>query len=297
MRIALIDNASLTAVQRLQGDIEVENLYALDGDIAAQEGLVRSILFYDTIYCIDDYKPEFRDERRARFKFISFLSPGEALYDEYLVSARHLIADTMFRVHGGQIADQDFAEFFAQLDVHHAFTWDMSSSDFFLRIKMLAGTGEDIDKYSASTQALYEQKLDRDRTGTSDTRLRASFQLTNGKDVSREFKHGRDKYSISSQLWAFTASLNWLALRSAFYTVIGSHNGIEVMQHPIRSAFITTLAHRKLGLDDNFYSTLVGALAENASAVVREVSRPGDTYGGRSTPADIFCLSCARRRW
>lgn len=45
MRKALVDNATLTAVQRLNGDILVKNKYDLDGDILAMEGLLQAILF------------------------------------------------------------------------------------------------------------------------------------------------------------------------------------------------------------------------------------------------------------
>jgi Mg-chelatase subunit ChlI len=65
-RIALVDNATLTAAQRLLGDIEVKNLYNIDGDIEAFENLAQAILFFDEVCCIDDYKPAFRNSRAHR---------------------------------------------------------------------------------------------------------------------------------------------------------------------------------------------------------------------------------------
>jgi hypothetical protein len=47
MRIAVVDNSTLTAVQRLLGEIEIENTVSIDGDIAAFETLIQSILFYE----------------------------------------------------------------------------------------------------------------------------------------------------------------------------------------------------------------------------------------------------------
>lgn len=59
----MIDNSTLTAVQRLTGKIPVYNRYSLDGDILAFEMLIQTILFFDDIYYVDDYKEKFRAER------------------------------------------------------------------------------------------------------------------------------------------------------------------------------------------------------------------------------------------
>ena len=42
MRYAVVDNATLTAVQRLLGDIPIYNKHAIDGDILAFETLIQS---------------------------------------------------------------------------------------------------------------------------------------------------------------------------------------------------------------------------------------------------------------
>lgn len=63
MTYALIENATLTAVQRLMGDIEICSYDSIDGDIGALENLIQAILFYDDLICIDDYKLEFKDTK------------------------------------------------------------------------------------------------------------------------------------------------------------------------------------------------------------------------------------------
>jgi hypothetical protein len=44
---ALIDNATLTAVQRVMGQIIVKTPDTINGDLVALENLVQAILFYD----------------------------------------------------------------------------------------------------------------------------------------------------------------------------------------------------------------------------------------------------------
>ncbi|MBE6828888.1 MAG: hypothetical protein E7519_01615, partial [Ruminococcaceae bacterium] len=63
MGYAIIDNATLTAVQRLLGEIPIYNKHAIDGDILAFETLIQSILFFDEVCYINDYKEEYREER------------------------------------------------------------------------------------------------------------------------------------------------------------------------------------------------------------------------------------------
>lgn len=45
MSYALIDNASLTAVERTLGDILVKNPDTINGDLVAFENLIQAILF------------------------------------------------------------------------------------------------------------------------------------------------------------------------------------------------------------------------------------------------------------
>lgn len=47
MTYALIDNATLTAVQRVMGQIIVKTPDTINGDLVALENLVQAILFYD----------------------------------------------------------------------------------------------------------------------------------------------------------------------------------------------------------------------------------------------------------
>lgn len=72
MSYALIDNASLTAVERTLGDIVIKNPDTINGDLVAFENLIQAILFYDDLICVDNYKQEHRDARIAKFDFIKF---------------------------------------------------------------------------------------------------------------------------------------------------------------------------------------------------------------------------------
>ena len=70
MSYALIDNASLTAVERTLGDIVIKNPDAINGDLMAFENLIQAVLFYDDLVCVDNYKAEHRETRISKFNFI-----------------------------------------------------------------------------------------------------------------------------------------------------------------------------------------------------------------------------------
>jgi hypothetical protein len=55
LRSALIDNSTLTAIQRLLGVITVKDKNIIDSDILAFEQMVEAILFFDKIVCIEDW--------------------------------------------------------------------------------------------------------------------------------------------------------------------------------------------------------------------------------------------------
>lgn len=82
MSYALIDNASLTAVERAVGRVVVKNPDTINGDLVAFENLIQAILFYDDLICIDNYKEEHRDSRIKNFDFIRFLSPNSYGLDQ-----------------------------------------------------------------------------------------------------------------------------------------------------------------------------------------------------------------------
>jgi hypothetical protein len=63
------------------GDVVVKNPDTVNGDLAAFENFVQSILFYDDLVCIDNYKEEHRENRKRSFPFIRFLSPADYRLD------------------------------------------------------------------------------------------------------------------------------------------------------------------------------------------------------------------------
>ena len=81
-RRILIDNATLSGVERITGVSKTLNLHNIDNDILCLEKLLTAILFSDQLIGVDDYKDEYRSQRLRKFDFIEFKKVDAIKYDE-----------------------------------------------------------------------------------------------------------------------------------------------------------------------------------------------------------------------
>jgi hypothetical protein len=79
------------------------------------------------------------------------------------------------------------------------------------------------------------------------------------------------KHEVSSQISAFAAGLNWLAMRTAFYTIFSYKYEAAAILHPIRSAFQLSLAGR-LGLRENAFAPILRRFSDETVQVVKEIT-------------------------
>lgn len=130
MRAGVVDNSTLTACQRLLGDIKVANLHNIDGDIAALETLLQAILFCDKLFYLDDYKPEYKLGRTVRFPFITPLDLTPTKRTELINSADSITKDLIIKVEAGEITTSAVRDFLEQMNMHFLFAWPWRAATF-----------------------------------------------------------------------------------------------------------------------------------------------------------------------
>lgn len=245
-RVALVDNATLTATQRLLGQIRVKNLDNIDGDIAAFESLLQAVLFFDEVCCLDDYKEEFRANRKQQFSFVRFVAPNEFAYETLLQEARHSTEHIMLSVRGHKIVDSEFRKFFELLQSSLVFNWRLRTSVFYLSISLLADqSGVSVEKYG-KLQAMLMSQLYGESDGQN---VDAGMNLQDSSGHALELRFARDKdFEVGRDIQSFAAALNWLALRTTFYAMSATTLSMDVVLHPIRDAFLATILHRLFAL-------------------------------------------------
>jgi hypothetical protein len=127
MTYALVDNATLTGVQRILGQAPYRSTDAIDGDLGALENLIVALLLYDDLLAIDDYKPQFRAARHAAFPFVRFLAPTEFGLPEVAAAAEAEGDRVLPIIRGGEF-EHEFRALLDELKVHTLCSWNMTGS-------------------------------------------------------------------------------------------------------------------------------------------------------------------------
>lgn len=271
MRNAIIDNSTITAVQRLLGEVEIVNSAAIDGDIAAFEGLVQAILFYDNLFFIDDYKKQFRESRASRFSFLTPLSPDEIHYRSFMDAASEITSELGLRIRDGVVDKNEIGNFLQRVGVLATFRWEMQSSDFLLKMKLIEDTA-DREVFAAIQDMVFVESVSAKEAESAIT-VKNHYELLdqNGTPIPRRNRGGGESRVIPPQLSAFAGSINWLALRSVFYTYVAGTFDADAILHPIRSDFQATIGP-KLGLQASTFSPLINMFAGEIGSVVKEIT-------------------------
>jgi hypothetical protein len=242
---ALIDNSTLTAVQRIAGQVQTKSNDSVDTDIVALENLVQAILFYDRTIAIDDYIPQYRDERIAAFPNITFLNTEEFNLNEIEEQAAVKARELQPKIQGGQFVNEDFKNLLELLQTHMTCTWDISSSVYHLTLKSLSDNSDEFKKYGNIAAAIFSELNDASETGN---RTSGNVELVDrhGRPIEKGYtvpgakwgnRSGESSGEASGAIKAFVASLVWLANRTIFYSQASRYLQADTFLYPIRQAY------------------------------------------------------------
>lgn len=266
MRYALIDNSTLTGVQRLLGEIPVNNSAIINNDIIAFENYIQAILFYDQIICIDDYKKRYREKRKRFFPNIRFISTDLFDYDGFAIKANELTKDISLQVSGGRISDKDFKEYFKRMKMTFGFTWDISASKYFLTQKMMLGESQvDPDTFNAIHTQLFKENNEEHEVKSSLVNKTPILYDSDGNEIKINPETGKIEKGLgdglSNQFQSMVASLNWMSQRTAFYVLCADYLYADLFIQPIRQEFLQNIIRRaypnyKLGVFGDFRNSI-----------------------------------------
>jgi hypothetical protein len=277
MPYALIDNASLTAVQRVLGQVVVKNPDSVSGDLVAFENLVHAILFYDDLICIDNYKEKHKDERAKAFKYIRFFSPQEFALEDIENKARSETQCICPEIRGGEFVDDDFRRLLEMLKLNMVCTWDLRSSVYYLTMKMLGKPNTpEFHKYSEISSAIFNELSDAGDTRglwrheahlvASDGHVHTKEEMTKAAKAK-----SRGKGGTTHALDMFIASLNWIAYKAIYYSLAAKHLKADTFLHPIRHAYQMYWMSKACAYGHDFSSKLIDALVNRVSTSVSEI--------------------------
>jgi hypothetical protein len=281
MASALIDNATLTAVQRIIGQATSRSKDAVDVDLVAYENYVQARLFYDDLIVIDDYLPQHRGARHAAFPHLSYINPDDFQIRDIAQTADKAAQEIHPKIKGGNFANPEFKSLFELLQTQMVCTWDISSSVYHLNLKVLAAQGSDeFEKYGAVATAMFQELTDARNSGN---RINNQVELLDrfGKPIQKGYIVPDAKWGSgesgppSGAIQAFTAALVWVANRSMFYTLTAAHLKADIFLYPIRQAYQQHYLAQSFKYDTNIPRRVVTQLSSTLAQDVAEVHNGG----------------------
>lgn len=277
MSYALIDNASLTAIERACGEIVVKNPDTINGDLVAFENLVQAILFYDKLVCIDNYKAHHREKRIRKFDFIEFVDNNRfdlpEIHKIALSEAGHIKPE----VRGGEFVDSTFRELIEKLKLNIVCTWDKSTSIYYLTMKMLGQPNTpEYEKYSDISSAIYNELSDMGGTDGYWSKDAKYVSSSGHHHTKHELRNKVNRLGgITKALEMFIASLNWLAYKTIYYSVAAKHFKADSFLHPIRHTYQMYWFQKTGAFGFDYTSRLTQSLSKRVSTVNSEIINHG----------------------
>lgn len=296
MAYALVDNATLTAVQRLTGEAKARSHDSTDGDIVALENLVQAILFYDDLVIVDNYKDEFRERRKRNFDFIRFIDPVELNLNQIEELAKNEATTLIPTIRGGEFAGADFKGFLEILKVHMICTWDVSSSVYYLTMKLLGQPrGPEFDKYGNLSASIFAELVDSEHTATDmdstvrlvDSRGRPIADPTNYVIPGARSGDGKAG-GVTDALQAFVAALSWLSFKTLYYIHTARHLHADTFLYPMRQAFQINYMKRKGAYGYDFTKSVIERMSNSLSKDVQRIVSSDRTV---AAPVDLPMFS------
>lgn len=247
MTNAIIDNSTLSAVERVVGKAPVKPSYDLSGDLAAFDSYLAALLFYDNPVRIDDYKPELAEARAQNFPELGTVKFEASSYEDFESAAREISSASTLKIQAGDVDENDLGQFLKNLDLHVCPAWVMQSSDFFLRIRLLSdATGAEVEKYTPLMSAIFDQLSENKNSGKKPDWRKTLLDASGNPIKNSTGTRSEGAHSIGKDVHAFSAGLNWLAQRSVFYALVAESLEGSAVCHPIRNDYLARFFAERL---------------------------------------------------
>ncbi|CCE03938.1 hypothetical protein [Bradyrhizobium sp. STM 3809] len=243
-RRVLVDNATLSGVERLIGESQILNLNNRENDILCFEKLITAILFSDAIVSIDDYKDKFRSERLKKFDFIDFRVLEKETYAALSRDAAEFAKGMVFSFDGSKPAG-DVVSFFESLRIDPQLRWDVFVSSEYLTLSLLVADTKDT-RYEAAIDSVFRaESTDHGAALAGETFSPSVYvegrpEVADVKSLVKAFSSGNANFAgtaSGSLLNRAIFGYGWTAERAHFYNAAASIENADAFLAPMRDAF------------------------------------------------------------
>ena len=188
-RRILVDNATLSGVERITGVSGTLNLNYTDNDILCLEKLVTAILFSDKLIGVDDYKDEYRAKRLKNFDFIDFSKIDQTVYQSLANDAAKFARNMTFSFEGAKPAG-DVVSFFEALRIDPQLRWDVWISSEYLTLSFLVNDPKTVAYEQSIDSSFRAENTDQEQVVGS-TDARPDFSIVGHSNINdlKDFVH------------------------------------------------------------------------------------------------------------
>ncbi|MCZ4289274.1 hypothetical protein [Hoeflea alexandrii] len=279
-RNALIDNSTLSGVERLLGVSKVVNLSNIDHDICCYEKLVSSILLYDDIKMFDDYKKHYSDRRKDVFKYISVIDKTDIDHNLLKERSAEYAQSQLFEL-SGSVPVGKTLKFFEQLFLKPQLRWNIFVSSEYLTLSYLVSEKSEENYVNTFAASLGNEYTDSQRTvnGESSGALirRDEQEAVDVEEFIERIRSKNPNYSglgSKDTLMKLVFAYGWLAERSFFYEAVGRASNCNPIVSPLRDAFaLASTGLEPIQWDENF----VNIASKSAVSLVKEINNAVDS--------------------
>ncbi|MBX3124959.1 MAG: hypothetical protein KF854_17850 [Nitrospira sp.] len=243
-RTVLIDNSTLSGVQRLTGEAQTLNLNNIDNDILCLEKLVTAILFSDRVISVDDYKEKYRSERLKRFGFVDFIKLDTETATVLSKNAADFASSMVFEFDGSKPAG-DVVNFFEALRIDPQLRWDVFVSSEYLTLTLLVQDTKATQHELAIDSVFRHESADAGAVTNPQemahpVSVEGRSDISDIKDLVQAFRSGNSQYrgpGHKSLLQRIVFGYGWAAERSHFYNAVAAIHNADAYLAPLRDAF------------------------------------------------------------
>lgn len=276
MGIALIDNSTLSSVERILGKAPVRSKSLIDGDLSAFESFINAILFYNDIIALDDYKSEFSEQRKKNFPFINFIDPSDFNHPQILQDTKRETQLYYPTINSGKITGE-FGELFFLLNMNIHCTWDITSSIYYLTLKLLGNDySEDKEMYNTLFSSFFSQ-LNEHTIDVPDNINKVALidkygnPITDGYTIPKAKSNGGQIGGLTPALKAFIASLNWISFRSIYYSKFAEFLKADTFLHPIRQKFQISYYDKAHNYEASYITNIIDLFSKETTQTIEEI--------------------------
>ncbi|MBI5279063.1 MAG: hypothetical protein HY854_21690 [Burkholderiales bacterium] len=215
----LIDNATVSSVQRALGKAQLKDPGTLDIEHAALERLAEAVLLTEEVVVPDNYKEEFtpaRKELLSRFnvRFLPVDEPVETSLNEVANELTGIWTDAFAEGSSRSL----FSQYFEQVEAFSTFIWEHSSSEFFLVFR-----AHGVGKESPLIEALL--------ASPKNDELGKRLRIVAGDGHSVEWA------KLSRHVQRMLAVMGWLGHQYVWHQVLAARHDLVYSPHPLREFF------------------------------------------------------------